>query len=395
MPDTAHRANAYPLPIREEVHELEASRIVEVWEMGFAMDDVIGLWVGEGDLPTPDFISGAAVRALQEGHTFYSHKRGIPKLREALKAYTDGLYGLDLDYQRFSVTASGMNGLLVILQAVLSRGDEVICVTPVWPNIMKAAQIAGGRVVEVGLDPREDGSYRLDLDKLRAAVTDKTRLIFIASPSNPTGWMMEREEQQAVLELCREKGVWLISDEVYNRFVYDRPVAPSLLELADPDDPVFVLNSFSKSWAMTGWRLGWVTHPLAFAEVFDKLIEFNTSGTQAFLHHGCIAALEEGEPFVREMVERCRRGGELVYQRLAGLPRVTVARPRASFYCFFRVEGMDDSLAFAKRVLRETGVGLAPGSAFGDAGEGRLRLCFAASQERLSQAMDRLEPALS
>jgi aspartate/methionine/tyrosine aminotransferase len=395
MPERASHPNAYPLPIRSEVHELTPSRIVEVWEMGFGMDDVIGLWVGEGDLPTPDFISDAAVKALREGHTFYTHKRGIPPLREALKAHTDWLYGLDIDVRRFSVTASGMNGLLLILQAVLSAGDEVICVTPVWPNIMKATQIMGGRVVEVGLEPQEDGSYRLDMDKLRAAVTDRTRLIFIASPSNPTGWMMERDEQQAVLDLCLEKGIWYLSDEVYNRFVYDRPVAPSVLDLAGPDDPVFVLNSFSKSWAMTGWRLGWVTHPLAFAQVFDKLIEFNTSGTQAFLHHGCIEALSQGEPFVRDMVDRCRQGGELVYQRLSALPRVTIARPRASFYSFFRVEGVDDSLSFAKRILRETAVGLAPGSAFGAAGEGRLRLCFATSQARLSEAMDRLEPLLS
>ena len=395
MPDSLHRGKRFPLPLRPEVDSLEPSHIVQVWELGFTMDDVIGLWVGEGDLPTPDFICEAAHGALKAGKTFYTHKRGIPELRHAIKDYTDRLYRTDLDVERVSISASGMNGILLVLQAVVRPGDEVICVTPVWPNIIKASHLAGARVIEVDLDRQEDGGFRLDLDRLESAITERTRLVFIASPSNPTGWMMEREEQEAVLEICRHRGIWLMADEVYARFVYDREVAPSLLEIAEPEDPVFVVNSFSKAWAMTGWRLGWITHPASMARVFDNLIEFNTSGSQHFLQVGAVAALEEGEGFVTKMVDRCRQGGELVYQRLSAMPRVTVGRPRASFYSFFRVDGMDDSLAFAKRLLRETGVGLAPGSAFYKGGEGHLRLCFASSQARLSRAMDRLEPALA
>ena len=210
---------------------------------------------------------------------------------------------------------------------------------------------------------------------------------------------MEREDQQALLDFCRQRRLWLIADEVYSRFVYDRPAAerptaPSFLNLIEPEDPVIVINSFSKTWAMTGWRMGWLIHPHSLAETFDRLVEFCTSGAPHFLQYGCVAALEQGEPFAQELIERCHRGGELVFQRLSALPRVRIARPRGSFYAFFALDGLTDSLAYAKQLLEETAVGLAPGSAFGAGGEGHLRLCFASSQDSLSQGLDRLEKAL-
>lgn len=389
---TQHRA----LPgYRPEAEDLPASKIVEVWELGFDRDDLIPLWVGEGDLPTPDFICEAAVEALRAGETFYTHKRGHPELRRAIADYTRGHYGVDVADDRISVTSAGINAIMLIMQGILGPGDELIAVTPVWPNAACAAQIMGASVVEVQLDPTPEGGFHLDLDKLAAACTGRTRAIFFASPSNPTGWMAEPEELRALLELCRARGIWLIADEVYHRFVYDRPVAPSVLAQAEPDAPVFVVHSFSKAWAMTGWRLGWLVHPASFEPIIGKLIEYNTSGAQPFAQAGALAAIRDGEPFVKEQVARCRQGAEIVYQRLGALPRVTIGRPRASFYSFFAVEGMTDSLAFAKQLLNDTGVGLAPGSAFGAGGEGFLRLCFASAPELLSRAMDRLERALS
>ena len=251
---------------------------------------------------------------------------------------------------------------------------------------------------------RRRPGFRLDLDKLFDACDERTRAIFLVSPANPTGWIAAPDEQAAILDFCRRRGIWLIADEVYHRFVYDsspgqdpegRLAAPSLLALADPEDPVFVVNSFSKTWAMTGWRMGWLTHPPSLGPLFDNLIEFNTSGGQAFIQRAGIAALEEGEPFVVDYIERCRRAGDLVFQRLSAMPRVRIARPRGSFYSFFGLDGMDDSFAFAKDLLTETGVGLAPGSAFGAGGEGYLRLCFATSAARLSEALDRIEPKLT
>ncbi len=385
----------FPADLRADVAAMEPSRIVQLWQMGFGREDVIPLWVGESDLPTPAFISDAAHAALRRGRTFYSHKRGIPELRQGLADYTAGLYGKPFDPDRITVTSSGMHGIMMILQALLQPGDNIVVLAPSWPNVVRAAEIAGGEVRFVSLDAQEEGGFELDTGKLLAACDERTRALFVNSPGNPTGWMIERGQQQEILDFCREQRIWLLADEVYARLVYDRPVAPSFLEIAGPDDPVIQVNSFSKTWAMTGWRLGWLVAPAAFGEVLDQLIEFSTSGSQAFLQEGALAALgPEGDAFAAEMIERCRIGGEIVFQRLSALPRVAIARPTASFYAFFRVEGVEDSLAFAKRILEETGVGLAPGSAFGPGGEGHLRLCYASAPDRIAAAMDRLEPIL-
>ena len=389
-----------PAPLRPEIASLETSKIQQIFDLGLGREGLIPLWVGEGDQSTPAFICEAANAAMKAGHTFYTYKHGIPELREAIAAYTNGLYGIDCAAERVSVTCSGMSGIMMVLQATVDAGDNVVVVTPVWPNVMSAIQIAGGTVRAVRLDDLPEGGFSLDLDRLRDAVDDNTRAIFIASPGNPTGWVMSTGEQRAVLELCRARRIWMIADEVYARFIFDgaetgRKAAPSFLDIIEPEDPVIVVNSFSKAWAMTGWRMGWLITPPSFIETLGRLIEFNTSGSPHFLQYGCLTAIRDGEDFVHETVERCRRGGEVVYQRLAALPNIHMAKPQGAFYAFFRVEGLRDSMAFAKRILEETNVGLSPGSAFGPGGEGHMRLCFASSAERLSLAMDRLEPVLS
>jgi aspartate/methionine/tyrosine aminotransferase len=386
-----------PLPLRPEVADLEPSKIVALWQQGFGRDDLIPLWVGEGDLTTPQFICDAATKALRDGHTFYTHKRGWPELREALDAYHGRLHGVRPGMNRLSLTSAGMNGIQLTLQAILRSGDEMIALTPVWPNALSAARIHGGVIRDVPLAKRADGGFTLDADALEAAIGPRTRAIFLASPSNPTGWTASEDDLRAVIGLCRKHGVWLIADEVYHRFVYDRAQpasAPSVLGLIEPEDPVIVVNSFSKTWAMTGWRLAWLVHPPSLAPVYDSLIEFNTSGAPAFLQAGALAAIRDGDDFAREMIQRCGQGRELVLQRLGAMRRVTLARPEGAFYAFFKVKDVTDSLAYAQEVLERTGVGLAPGSAFGDAGEGHLRLCFSSAPERLSAAMDRLASLL-
>ncbi len=389
-PDVATLALSAAL--RPEIETLETSGIAQVFALGIGREGVIPLWVGEGDRPTPDFICEAAIASLRAGETFYSHKRGLPELRQAITDYTNRLYGTAVEAEQVTVTGSGMSAMVLVLQAIVSPGDNVIVVTPVWPNFMSAVQVAGGELRPVRLDTRPDGGFRLDLDKLLAAVDGATRAIYVASPGNPTGWIMERDQQEPVLELCRARRIWMIADEVYARFAYGRPHAPSFLELARPDDPLFVINSFSKAWAMTGWRLGWITHPVPLWPTFDRLIEFFNSGSPAFLQRGALTALRDGEAFVEDMVERCRRGGELVHQRLSGMPGLRMAPPPGAFYAFFEVDGLSDSLAYTKEILARSSVGLAPGSAFGPGGEGHLRLCFANSTEKLSEALDLLEP---
>jgi len=378
---------------------LEESKIVEVWQLGFGRKDLIPLWVGESDLVTPPFIRQAASKALEEGRTFYSHKRGEPPLREALLGYTNRLYGTPgrpapVDLDRIFVTSAGMNGIMMVMECLIDPGDEVVAVTPVWPNIFAAARIMGAATKPVALT-LGPGGWQLDLDKLFAACGPRTRALFINSPGNPTGWMMTGAEQRAVLEFCRKRGLWLIADEVYARFVYDgRKAAPSFLEIAEAEDDLVVVNSFSKPWAMTGWRLGWLTVPRNLGDALNKVVEFNTSGTAPFLQYGALAAIAQGDGFVKEMVERCRIGRELVFQALQAAPRVTLARPEAAFYAFFKVAGVADTVRFCKDVLLKADVGLAPGDAFGPGGEGCVRLCFANSPQRLSEAMRRLTPLL-
>ena len=378
------------LNIRPDIAELEESKIVEVWRMGFDIPDVIGMWVGQGDLPTPRFICDAAAKAMASGDTFYTHKRGIPELRAALIDYHRDLYGVEIADSRIAVTSSGMNAMMLIVQTLVSAGDNVVCVTPVWPNIFAAIQIQGGIARHVPMTGTDHG-WELDIGRLFASCDERTRAIYLASPGNPTGWVMPEGQRRAVLAFARKRGIALIADEVYNRLIYNRPVAPSFLEIAEPGDPLFIVNSFSKTWAMTGWRVGWIILPQGLTDQLDRLIEFNTSGGQSFLQHGCIAAIREGEPWVKWMVERCKRGRDLVMSRLNAMNRVSVIPADASFYLMLKVEEMGDPVAFCKRLVREARIGLAPGTAFGAGGEQYLRLCYAQGEDRLGEAMDRLQ----
>ncbi len=359
--------------------------------MGHDRPDVIGLWAGESDLPTPAFICEAAARALHEGRTFYNPNRGIPAWRQALRDYYRLVWGIEIADERVALTSSGMNAVALVTQALMAPGDNMVAITPSWPNILRSAEIAGATVRGVPLAANQ-GGWMLDLDALMAACDGNTRAIYYASPGNPTGWILEREEAASLLDFARRRGIAIIADEVYQRITYDRPHAPSILELARPEDPVFVVNSFSKSWAMTGWRLGWVVYPQGEAETFEKLIQFNTSGAQEFLQAGAIAALRDGEPFVQDFVARCRTGWQLISDGLRRMPRVRLVPNSASFYVMFSVEGMTDTLEFCKRAVVEAGVGLAPGMAFAGGADDHIRLCYARSEEQLQLALDRLEP---
>ena len=376
--------------IRPTIDALQDSLIAEVWSLGRHDPEVIGLWAGEADLPTPDFISEAAIGSLRAGDTFYAHGRGIVPLREALCEYLLRLYGRPVAEDRVALTSSGMNGVVLLAQALVGPGDSVVSVSPCWPNLLKALAIAGAEVRTVTLAAGEAG-WSLDLDALFDACDATTRVICFASPGNPTGWVMERAEQEAVLAFARSRGISVLADEVYHRLVYDRPVAPSMLEIAGPDDPVYVVNSFSKAWAMTGWRLGWITYPARQAAAFEKLIQFNTSGAPTFLQAGAIAALRDGEPFVAFLLDYCRAGRAIAEARLAAMDRVRAVPNSASFYSMFRVDGVADTLRFCKRLVVEGKVGTAPGEAFGPGAEGLTRLCYAKSPARLHEAMDRLE----
>lgn len=377
-------------PIRDDIAALELSGITRIAAGSLGDPDVIPLWFGESDLVTPAFIRAAAKRALDEGLTFYTYPRGIPALREALQRYHRRLYGIELHPDRITVPGSTMLTVVIALQCLAARGDEVILIGPYWPNVRNVCTMMGAGHVEVRLIESPE-RWRLDLDAVAAAITPRTRAVYVNSPSNPTGWVMSGEEQAALLELCRRHGLGLIADEVYHRnLLSDGEPAPSFLTLAGPDEPVFVLNGFSKAWAMTGWRLGWMIHPRHLVEPMAVLAECNNTGATVFAQFGGLTALEEGEGFVAEFNARCRHNADLVMAILGRHPRVRLTRPEGAFYAFPRIEGVGDSLAFARRVLAEAKVGIAAGYTFGTGNESHVRLCFAISPGRLEEALRRI-----
>jgi aspartate aminotransferase len=379
--------------INKSVAELAESQIRQIMEIGRTMEGVIPLWFGEGDEPTPGFIKQAAIRALEADETFYVPNSGVPELRQAIADYMTALYGRPIGADRITATTSGMHGIMLAYQTILDPGDTVVIVGPIWPNAVHAAEVLSARARVVAL--REvNGEWTIDLDELFAALKG-AKALFLNSPNNPTGWMAEQDELAAIFAHCRGHGIWMVCDDVYARLVYDgRTLAPSVAAMAEPDDRVIIVNSFSKSWNMTGWRLGWLTAPPDLLLTMAKLTEYNIAGPTTFVQHAGITALKDGEAHVAANRERYEARRDLVYRRLSALNRIGMVKPKGAFYAFFSVEGEGNSLALAKKLLHDAGVGLAPGTAFGAVGEGYLRLCFAASPELLNEALDRLERVL-
>jgi aspartate/methionine/tyrosine aminotransferase len=382
--------------MRDIVVAMQSSRIREVANAALKNPDVLAFWFGESDEVTPPAVREAAAGSLERGETFYGHNLGLAELREALASYMSGFHpGRYTD--RIAVTSSGVNALMLATQLLAGAGDEVVAVVPVWPNLTQQPTMMGARVQRVAIKPDAQGAWHLDVHALIATITAQTRVVLVNSPNNPTGWTLNRDEQRALLEHCRRTGTWIVADEVYERMWFGPGrTAPSFLDIADAQDRLIVVHSFSKSFLMTGWRLGWMVVPegAALAQV-AKLIEFNTSCPPEFVQHGGLAALAMGNDFVDGLVQRLRACRDLLLQRLQQLPGVTVAVPNGGLYAFLRIEGQRDSLALAKRLVAEHGLGLAPGIAFGPEGEGWLRWCFASRDpERLSRGVDRLAQAL-
>jgi aspartate/methionine/tyrosine aminotransferase len=382
--------------MRPLISRLPASKIREVANAGMGRDDVLAFWFGESDEPTPAFVRDAAAASLADGETFYGHNLGLPELREALARYTSGLHPA-IGAERIAVTSSGVNALMLSMQALVGAGDEVVAVVPVWPNLTAQPAILGARVTRVPLKVH-GGAWTLDLDALFDAVTARTAVLLLNAPNNPTGWTLSAAEQAAILAHCRRTGTWIVADEVYERlyFADGARAAPSFLDIATGEDRLVVVHSFSKSFLMTGWRLGWLVAPAAFIAEVGKLIEFNTSCAPVFVQRGGLAGLAQADAFVPGLVQRMKHCRDTLVPQLAALPGVTVASPLGGMYAFFRVQGQDDSLAFAKHLVATAGLGLAPGAAFGDEAEGWLRWCFASRDpRRLTLGVERLRTAIA
>ncbi len=374
---------------RQEVQNLRLSKIREVANAGFGRDDLLTFWFGESDQPTPAFIREAASRALLDGRTFYTHNLGRLDVRQSLSTYLTTLHAAPIGTERVAITSAGVNALMLAAQLLISPGDRTVVVGPIWPNVTEIPKILSGRVERVPLEPAQ-GRWRLDLDRLMDALTPDTRALVLNSPNNPSGWMIPEGDRAAILARCREYGIWLICDDVYERLTFDRPSAPSFLPLASPEDRIIGTNSFSKAWRMTGWRLGWMVVPPTLLDGLGVLIEYNTSCAPDFVQEGAKAALDHGEPTVAQVRAELAAARDQVIGALRAMPGIEAPTPDGGFYAFFRIAGHPDSMATCKALIGDVGLGLAPGAAFGPEGEGWFRWCFAARPEKNAAGLERL-----
>lgn len=389
--------------MRQIVVDLEESMIRQVANAGMGRTDVLKFWFGESDEVTPAFIREAAIASLQQGETFYAHNLGLPELREAIAAYAGALRcagAATIGADRIAVTSGGVNALMLAVQALVDAGDEVVAVTPVWPNLTAQPLIMGAKLRCVSLKPVA-GQWQLDMAGLLAAITPQTKLLIVNAPNNPTGWTLSRAEQETLLAHCRRTGTWILADEVYERLYFEpteNGCAPSFLDIAAPDDRLVVVHSFSKSFLMTGWRLGWLVMPPAMTPHIGKLVEFNTSCAPVFVQRAALVGLERTADVTPQLVAHLKTCRDTLVPLLQAVPGVEVAMPRGGMYAFFRLADQarfGDSLATAKRLVVEAGLGLAPGNAFmvnpAAEAQGWLRWCFASRDlDRLGQGVERL-----
>ncbi|MBD8665388.1 pyridoxal phosphate-dependent aminotransferase [Rhizobium sp. CFBP 8752] len=377
-PDISARAAAAP-----------RSGIGEIVTYARGRDNLMPLWIGEGDLATPDFITRAASDALLAGETFYTWTQGIPELRQAILRYYQRHYTADLSVDNIYVTGSGMQSIVLAIQTVASAGDEVIYLSPAWPNAAHAASVSEAKAVPVVLD-FIDGRWVLDAGRLEAAITPKTRALFINTPSNPTGWTATKDDLEAILGLARRHGLWIIADEIYGLYYFEGTRAPSFMDVMDAEDRIIFANSFSKNWCMTGWRIGWVVAPTEIGQTLTNLIQYSTSGVAQFMQKGAIAALDLGDEFIRSNVERARTSRDILCDALVATNRVETRKPEGALYAFLKIDGVTDSRAEAFRIVDETGVGMAPGTAFGPGGAPFMRACFLRDPKQIEDAAERL-----
>ncbi len=364
------------------------SGIVRAAMYGFTKPGIIPFWSGEGNLPTPEAFSRPATESLLQGETFYTFQGGIPELRQALARYHTRHYGRAFDPASFLVTGGGMQSIQTAIQIISGPDDEIIIPTPAWPNYAGPLRIQGSKPVAVPMT-FAGGKWALDLDRLFDAITPRTKAICLNSPSNPLGWTATKVELIAIRDMCRKAGIWILADEVYGQFYYEGQRAPSFLDVCDTEEQLLLCNTFSKNWAMTGWRVGWLQAPKAMANTIERVIQYNTSGTAVFLQRGCTVALDEGDAFIKLQVTKAKRNRDMVVQALKDFSQLKLSVPDGAFYMFFGIEGMTDSMKTAFRIIDEANIGFAPGIAFGDSGEGYLRMCFLKEESKLAEGLAR------
>ena len=380
--------------LNKNVLKIKETPIMEIANYGRAYSkktgkEILAAWFGEGNQPTRNIIYDETIKSLNNGKTFYTYQNGTPRIREALSNYMNEVFDINLNYENHSLLNGGMLGIKIICEMLLEKDDEVVILGPVWPNIRSSVILRQAKIKEVNL--QLTNKWELNLKNFFNSITDRTKMVFINSPSNPTGWMLSENEQEEIMSFVRKKDCWLIADEVYHQIVYDRPVASSFLQFSQPTDKVIVINSSSKSFNMTGWRIGWITHPKFLEEHIAKLVQISTTGVPEFLQAGFFSALINYKSIVKDVRDGLKKSRDFVFKQTKDWKKIQIPKTESSFYSFFRVKGVKDSLEYAKLLIDKTQVGLAPGIAFGKSGEGHLRLCFASDLVHLKKILNRLK----
>lgn len=382
------------LNLAQRTLALKPSQIREVAEAGMKIDGITPLWFGESPWPTPQIGVDAAVQALQSNDHFYQPNSGKATFRQAICDYQTDLHDKTFEPNRITVTASGMQALALVAQALITDGDKVLAIEPSWPNVIEAFRISGANVTTQNLQVK-NGSWSLDLERLLTALTPDIKVMVLNSPNNPTGWTMPEADMKSLFDHCQNLGIWIVCDDVYARLYHHGNCAPSFLKWANDQSRIISINSFSKAWSMTGWRLGWICAPKQLEQPLAMLSEFNIAGPAGFIQQAGIKMLIDGEAEIALLRSRLEAGYKIAAEKLTAMNGVEFIKPDGAFYCFFKVKGMTDSLATAKNLLRTAKVGTAPGAAFGEAGQGHLRICYAQPSELLADALDRLAEGLN
>jgi aspartate/methionine/tyrosine aminotransferase len=355
-----------------------------------SMPGSLKLCYGESDMPTPQFICEAAHRAALTGHTFYTHTAGYVELRQAIADKVFELHQVRYAPSEIMATTGATMAIYAAVRACVGAGDNAIVISPAYAIFCNAVIMAGGQPRPVPLVRSGDG-FHLDLDRVRAAIDAGTRMIVVNSPSNPTGWVISEDEQRALIALADEHDLVLLADEVYERLIYDsRTIAPSFARVETNRSQLIVVNSFSKTYNMTGWRLGWAQTSEHTIKTMYKAVEFMTSNPAAMVQQAGIVALRDGEPYIAELRAQYAQRRDQVMQALTELPGVSLPTPQGAFYAFPRIAAANDSTAFTAALVKETGVALAPGVGFGRDGEGYIRVCFASTERLVGDALSRL-----
>jgi aspartate/methionine/tyrosine aminotransferase len=370
------------------------SGIVEIFNYARNREGLIPLWVGEGDSSTPQFIRDAAIASLNAGDTFYTYQRGIPDLRRALSDYYARRLGKRLPAEHFYAVGSGMHAIKLSIEAVAAPGEEVVYLSPAWPNFAAAIEISGSRAVPAVLD-FVNGKWNLDIDRIKAAITPKTSALFINSPSNPTGWTATEDDLRQILALAREHDLWIIADEIYALYYYPGGRAPSFMDIGAPDDKILFVNSFSKNWSMTGWRIGWIVAPPEIGQVIENLVQYSNSGVPEFIQKGAVVALDQGDGLIQENFDKALKSRDILCDTLIATNRVETLKPDGALYSFLKIDGVTDAKKVAFDIVDKAGVGLAPGTAFGPGGEAFMRACFLRDPEQVKMAAERLAEFIS